>query len=616
MILVNGTKWYVLIAALIASVVLTLPLTVPVQADSTAQETPPVTPPTEPPSARRGQAIYRENCAPCHGDTGLGNGPSASDLQFPPTQFVDAATARQATLAGWFDVTRNGRMERMMPPWGSRLSDQEIWDAVAFAWVLHLEPGEMDQGKEIYRASCASCHGEGGRGDGPQAPPNTPDLTDPERALGRSLAQGFDVLTAGRGGMPAFADTLNDDQRWAVLEYVRSFAYQPLAAPIFEPGPGVITGIVTNATPFGATTAGITITLHVFDSALLEEIRTFQTTTATDGSYRFEGLPTAADWSYLTTLDYAGVPYASPLQSFPADAAEMAFPIEVYEPTEDPSGIRIERAHWFIEFDPQSQSLLLGEFYILSQAGDRVYVGGEGVAPGRRAVLRFPLPTGYQELTLESEPLGERFFEVNGSLVDTLPLPPGQAVRQVFLSYRYPYQRSRLDFQHALAYPTANLNVLVSDIGVEVTSPQVAFRDRQGISGQQYLNLVGENVSAGGTVTLSFKRLPLVGQTTGVAGSTLPTSVIAGIAAIALAGLLAAVGYLIWRRQQMAASSLAGAQAADADLEAERQRLLLVIARLDDEYTAGEIPEEVYQRERARRKARLLEIMQRLENRR
>jgi hypothetical protein len=428
--------------------------------------------------------------------------------------------------------------------------------------------------------------------------------------LGRSLAQGFETLTAGRGAMPAFADTLNDDQRWAVLEYVRSFAYRPLAAPVFEPGAGVITGIVTNATPSGDATANITVTLHVFDNALFEEMRSFQTTTAVDGSYRFEGLPTSGDWSYMTTLDYAGVPYASPLQSFPADAIEMAFPIEVYEATEDGSGIRIERAHWFIDFDSQSQNLLIGEFYIIGQAGDRVFVGGEEVAPDRRMTLRFPLPPGYQELTLESETLGQRFFEVDGSLVDTLPLPPGQAIRQVFLTYRYPYQRNRLDFQHPLAYPTANLNVLVSDVGVEVTSPQVAFRDKQGISGQQFLNLVGENVAAGEKVTLSFRKLPLSGQAAGAVPSSLPALVIAGIVAVVLAGLLAAMGYLIWRRQQMIAPSLAGPQAADADLEAERQRLLLVIARLDDEYAAGEIPKDVYERERAKRKARLLEIMQ------
>jgi len=140
------------------------------RAAPTMQEPPPATPtlsaPAEPPSARRGLAIYQENCAPCHGQTGMGNGPAAAGLQFTPTQFADPATARQASLAAWFDVTRNGRMARMMPPWSNRLSDAEIWDAVAYAWTLHLDPGELDVGRRVYEASCLSCHGAQGQGDG------------------------------------------------------------------------------------------------------------------------------------------------------------------------------------------------------------------------------------------------------------------------------------------------------------------------------------------------------------------------------------------------------------------------------------------------------------------
>jgi mono/diheme cytochrome c family protein len=561
--------------------------------------------------------IYQQNCAPCHGDRGLGDGPAASGLSFPPTQFADAAVARQASLADWFHVTKNGRIERMMPPWGNRLSDQEIWDAIAFAWALHLEPGEISQGEQIYRSQCIICHGDRGKGDGPQAPPSTPDLTTFEQTFGRSLAQWFDVLTQGRGDMPAFERTLTDGERWAVLEYVRSFTYQPLAAPIFEPGEGTITGMVTNGTPGGGSTTGITVTLRVFDSVTFEEVRTFQTATATDGSFRFEKLPTSSDWAYLATLEYAGVPYASALQSFPTDTVQMDFPIEVYEPTEDPADIRIERAHWFVEFDPPTQSLLIGELYIIGKGGDRVYTGSEQVTPGRRITLRFPLPPGYQDLAVEGETLGQRFFEVNGSLVDTLPLPPGRAVRQVLLRYRYPYQFSQLDFVHTLAYPTANLNVLVSDIGVGVTSRQLTLQDRQGTSAQQFLNLVRTDVPAGEKITLSFTGLPMStqgsGQMAGVARAPLSLSAIAGIVALVLSGLLAAIAYPFWRRRLHTPLPTAKARPDLSNQETERQRLLQVIARLDDDYAAGLIAEEVYQQRRARLKARLIEITRRMQ---
>lgn len=543
----------------------------------------------------------------------MGNGPAASGLQFTPTQFADPATARQASLAAWFDVTRNGRMARMMPPWSNRLTDAEIWDAVAYAWTLHLDPGELDMGRRVYEAACLTCHGAQGQGDGPDAPPGTPNLVAAPLAYERTLAHWFDVIAVGRGAMPAFADRLSEDERWAVAEYVRSFAYQPLRAPAFAPGPGVITGTLTNATAGGGATGGLTVTLRIFDSATFDEVHTLETTTDSDGGFRFEGLPTAADWAYLTAADYLGVPYAAGPATFPTDTITLTLPIEVYEPTTDGSGIRIERAHWFIEFD--AQALLVGELYIIGQAGDRVYIGDEEAAPGRRVTLRFPLPTGYQELSVEGEVLGQRFLELNGALVDTLPVPPGQAVRQVLLRYRYPFSGRQLDFKHRLAYPVATLNVLASDIGVEISSPQVTLRDRQGSPDQQYLNFIGQQIPADQEIVLSLRNLPAAGQSSAAATSSFDPTIIVAALVVVLLGLAGGVGYPIWRSRRQAQTEAPVAASAEDDreeLEVERQRLLLAIARLDDEHDAGRLPDDVYARERAQRKARLLEITRRL----
>ena len=45
----------------------------------------------------------------------------------------------------------------------------------------------------------------------------------------------------------------------------------------------------------------------------------------------------------------------------------------------------------------------------------------------------------------------------------------------------------------------------------------------------------------------------------------------------------------------------------------DRQRLLAELARLDDDFESGKIPEEVYRKRRAERKSRLAALMQRPE---
>jgi len=247
--------------------------------------------------------------------------------------------------------------------------------------------------------------------------------------------------------------------------------------------------------------------------------------------------------------------------------------------------------------------------YIISQDGDRVYVGGEQVAPDRRVTLRFPLPAGYQDLGVDPGPIGQRFFVVEDAVVDTLPVPPGQGIRQVMIRYRYPYQGKRLEFQHVLAYPVAHLNVLVNDVGVKVSSSQVTFQGKRGGSGQQFLNLAGSDIPAGEVITLSFEDLPHGDETRAAVGS--PVVLVAVI--VALAGALAAIGYLIWQRQREVPAMEPSAPADLSELEMERERLILSIARLDDEYEAGNIDEDVYQRERSARKARLLEVIQQIQ---
>jgi mono/diheme cytochrome c family protein len=86
------------------------------------------------------------------------------------------------------------------------------------------------QGESLFPQNCASCHGAEGRGDGPAAKA----LKDPPADLTAShlwmhsdgelfwwLAHGIESPDGGLA-MPGFASTLSDDQRWALIDYLRA----------------------------------------------------------------------------------------------------------------------------------------------------------------------------------------------------------------------------------------------------------------------------------------------------------------------------------------------------------------------------------------------------------
>jgi len=96
---------------------------------------------------------------------------------------------------------------------------------------LHLVLDEIPQsvpslarGREVYQATCASCHGPSGRGDGPQAAALTPrpaNLAEPDSQRGSSPLDFYRRITVGTAGtaMPPYEHALSAEDRWAVALY-------------------------------------------------------------------------------------------------------------------------------------------------------------------------------------------------------------------------------------------------------------------------------------------------------------------------------------------------------------------------------------------------------------
>lgn len=92
----------------------------------------------------------------------------------------------------------------------------------------------LKQGSELYAQHCAPCHGNAGKGDGPEGDPEfqPADLTDEARASVNPDGVLFYKIFNGRRipKMPAFKNQLTKEQIWAVVEYVKS-----LRAPSSSP---------------------------------------------------------------------------------------------------------------------------------------------------------------------------------------------------------------------------------------------------------------------------------------------------------------------------------------------------------------------------------------------
>jgi len=88
-------------------------------------------------------------------------------------------------------------------------------------------PSALAAAHTVYLDKCVQCHGETGKGDGPEAAsyyPRPASLTDTQHMNSVTDGEIFYQISEGRKPMPSFKKRLTEEQRWQLVLLVRSFA--------------------------------------------------------------------------------------------------------------------------------------------------------------------------------------------------------------------------------------------------------------------------------------------------------------------------------------------------------------------------------------------------------
>lgn len=570
-------------------------------------------PPLDSPLAAVGQTLYQQNCAACHGDSGQGDGPTAAELAAAPPSFADPAFAAGKTPAEWFHVTKFGRMENMMPPWGQRLSDEQIWQAVYYVWSLHTSQAETQAGAALFAESCAGCHGPGGAGDGPDAGDEPP----------ASLADGAETMLVSNAAWDAGWQAAHPDagagwsagQRQAVLEHLRTLSYIPPWEPLYTPGEAVLEGVVRQGTPGGGAVGGLPVSMAAYVD--FTRVQTFTATTDEAGAFRFDNLGVEHDVVYLVDAAYGGVRYGSDIVSF-ADGAAQNVEITVYEGGGSADQISARRVNWIVDHQPGE--LIVGQIMTLGNAGDRALTGVEMAGADRPVTVGVPVPPGATGFEFQDGLLGERYLQVGDAVYDTEPATPGSASRQLFLSYRLPFSGDSVEFTQEFFYPSDEVTLLIGDVpGLKVEVEGLEPDGQDTMEGVSFYMFSSAEVPAAAPITVRLSGLTPAGgvdprQPAVAAGATAATAAptLASAAPWALGGavflaLLAAAGWPLLRRHESDAT---------AALERQQDELAQAIARLDDSLAAGSLDEAAWGQERAALKQQLVRVASELAARR
>lgn len=549
--------------------------------------------PASAPSVEMGQQVYERFCAECHGESGLGDGASASQVSGGVPALAEGDTLYLLRPSQAFQSITLG--SGSMPAFDSMLTAPQRWDALAYLYHLAANPAQISTGQAVYQQNCQQCHGENGQGG-----TGVPALNDPVRLA--SLADSEVVQTALQGrlpGMPAFEGQLSEDDLRSTAAYLRTEIFSdpgqdswlnPSAGTNPANGP-TITGEVFNVTNSSAT-SGLQVQLLGLDAASGSLVYKRSGRVDAAGTYRFDNVKVVEGRTYVAAVTYQGVPYYSST----IEARELLNshlinrPVEVYEASRDVSQLSVARRHIFFDFTADG-NLQMMDMLLLDNPLNVAVIGEEDGA----AVLSFNLPAGAQNLQLD-DTTGQRFVEVPGGFVDFQPVQPG-TVSQVLYACELPY-RSRLELSLPVQMDTDQLLVIVPAGSLKLAGSQLTSMGSQVLDGVNVELYSAAQLKAGSTLNLTLNgRLRRgLSMRSGSAASL-------GIGLLVLGSVMALALYLYYRRQNhnLPILSTGSPQTPDEVMDA--------ILALDDRYQAGKLNETSYQARRAELKERLRALL-------
>lgn len=91
-------------------------------------------------AATAGKAVFDSKCATCHGETGKGDGPGGAALNPKPGDMTTLSAQSDGYI--YWRIVEGGTAEpfkgqgSLMPAWKDILSEDEIWQAVAYIRTL------------------------------------------------------------------------------------------------------------------------------------------------------------------------------------------------------------------------------------------------------------------------------------------------------------------------------------------------------------------------------------------------------------------------------------------------------------------------------------------------
>jgi len=226
------------------------------------------------------------------------------------------------------------------------------------------------------------------------------------------------------------------------------------AVGVVDGAVGEISGTAVNGSQDGAPLAGAEVVLRASQNGAFVPVA--ETTTDSQGFFRFADLPVDEGVIFLAGVNRGGIHYPGPRVRFRPGRFTTHVQLVAYDTVESPSPL-ISRRHE-ISLQCGEGFLEVTEKLLIENPNPATFVG-KSHDDRPPVTLRLSLPEGVEKITFEREFHGRNFQLQAGQLITDLPWQPGS--RELTIIYRVPVEQRYSVFARVLDVPTDRVVVRV-----------------------------------------------------------------------------------------------------------------------------------------------------------
>jgi hypothetical protein len=202
--------------------------------------------------------------------------------------------------------------------------------------------------------------------------------------------------------------------------------------------------------------------------------------------------------------------------------------------------------------------------------------------------------------------------ELSQGFADKITVKPGVSQYQVVFAFQMPYNR-KLSFVQPMFLPTSAVVVMLPDNGVKISSDQLQDTGTQVLQNVTYRKYNGSSLIAGSSLEFTLSGSPKKAVTSIFSTGTMQNLAI-GLGVFGVA--LVFGGLWLFRKNQRKVALQSATEGMDiasstSEMDASPEgegTLMDAIIALDDQYHAGNLPQDAYLERRAILKDKLREL--------